>query len=90
MSTGWMAPLSERAQHTRPVARMIPAQSLCVRLLPICQQMTHAVVKMSVDTIESDGEAISCKAGCGACCRQAVPISEVEAYQIAELVDAMP
>lgn len=60
------------------------------RMLPIFQQMTNAVVKMSVDTVEADGETISCKAGCGACCRQAVPISEIEAYQIAELVDAMP
>ncbi len=60
------------------------------RMLPIFQQMSSAVVGISVSSVESHGEKISCTAGCGACCRQAVPISEVEAYQIAELVDAMP
>jgi Fe-S-cluster containining protein len=60
------------------------------RMLPIFQQMSSAVVKLSVDSVEGEGGKISCKAGCGACCRQAVPISEVEAYQIAELVEAMP
>src|SRR5262249_44693347 len=33
---------------------------------------------------------ISCKAGCGACCRQLVPISEVEARNIGELVNSLP
>ncbi|HMJ09696.1 MAG TPA: YkgJ family cysteine cluster protein, partial [Pyrinomonadaceae bacterium] len=51
---------------------------------------TNAFVDASVDAVESQGEAISCKAGCGACCRQPVPISEVEVYQIAELVRSMP
>lgn len=60
------------------------------RMLPIFQQMSSAVVDLCVDAAISAGKEISCKAGCGACCRQAVPISEVEAYQIAELVDAMP
>ena len=60
------------------------------RMLPVFQQMSSAVVGMSVEAIESEGGKISCKAGCGACCRQAVPISEVEAYQIADLVNEMP
>ena len=32
---------------------------------------------------------ISCQAGCGACCNQPVPVAEIEAYQIAELVENM-
>lgn len=60
------------------------------RMLPIFQQMSSAVVDLCVAAAVSDGKEISCKAGCGACCRQAVPISEVEAYHIAELVEAMP
>lgn len=59
------------------------------RMLPIFQEMSSAVVGLSVNAIESEGQQISCKAGCGACCRQAVPISEVEAYQISELVESM-
>jgi Fe-S-cluster containining protein len=60
------------------------------RMLPILQQMTSSLVDASVTAVESQGKQISCKAGCGACCRQPVPISEIEVYQIAELVEAMP
>lgn len=59
------------------------------RMLPIFQKMTNSFVQMGVDNL-SGNEKISCKAGCGACCRQAVPLAEVEAYQIAELVENMP
>ena len=60
------------------------------RVLPILQQLANSFVTESIDASAAAGEPISCKAGCGACCRQPVPISEVEARQIAELVEAMP
>jgi Fe-S-cluster containining protein len=60
------------------------------RMLPILQQMANSFVDVSVQEAASEGDSVSCKAGCGACCRQAVPISEVEIYQIAELVESMP
>ena len=60
------------------------------RMLPIFQKMTNSFVEMSVRAMDEIGEKISCKAGCGACCSQAVPIAEVEVYQIAELVENMP
>lgn len=60
------------------------------RMLPVFQQMSSAMVGECVSAVEAKGKTISCKAGCGACCRQSVPISEVEAYQLAELVESMP
>ena len=36
------------------------------------------------------GVRVSCRAGCGACCRQLVPIAEAEARRIRDLVEAMP
>ncbi|MEP6946619.1 MAG: YkgJ family cysteine cluster protein [Acidobacteriota bacterium] len=60
------------------------------RMLPIFQKMTNAIVGLSENEIRATGAEISCKMGCGACCRQPVPISEAEVYQIAELVNAMP
>jgi len=60
------------------------------RMLPVLQKLTNAFVGSSVDAVVAEGKSISCKAGCGACCRQGVPISEAEVYQIAELVDLMP
>ncbi len=60
------------------------------RMLPVFQKMANAFVDVSVQALETEGKKISCKAGCGACCRQPVPISETEVYQIAELVESMP
>jgi Fe-S-cluster containining protein len=59
-------------------------------LLPVVQSLADGLVEMAVRTVEGRGEAVSCKKGCGACCRQLVPISEVEARQIGALVEAMP
>lgn len=60
------------------------------RMLPIFQQMANTIVGFSVDAVVEEGKEISCKAGCGACCRQPVPLSETEIYHIAELVENMP
>lgn len=69
----------------------VPAQPVKPhRMLPVFQQMSNAFVDMSIKAVEATGEKISCKKGCGACCSQPVPISEVEVYQIAELVESMP
>jgi Fe-S-cluster containining protein len=56
------------------------------RLLPLFQGMSDMIVEASV---RARGEEVSCKAGCGACCRQIVPISGAEARQIHALVAAM-
>ena len=60
------------------------------RMLPIFHQMANSFADIGVQAAEHDGKSISCKAGCGACCRQPVPISEIEAYQITDLVESMP
>ncbi len=60
------------------------------RMLPIFQALTSSFVELGVSEAENEGNKISCKAGCGACCRQAVPLAEMEVYQIAELVENMP
>ena len=59
------------------------------RMLPLFQKMTNSFVQIGVEAAESEGKKISCKKGCGACCRQAVPIAEAEAFYIAELVENM-
>lgn len=60
------------------------------QLLPLLQSLTDAVVDIAGDIAAEQGQRISCKAGCGACCRQLVPISEAEARRIAELVENLP
>ncbi|QQS39638.1 MAG: YkgJ family cysteine cluster protein [Acidobacteriota bacterium] len=69
----------------------VPAKRVTIRrMLPVFQQMAGSVVGLSVDTVKAAGMSVSCKAGCGACCRQAVPLSEPEAFEIAELVERLP
>lgn len=59
------------------------------RMLPLFQKMTNSFVQIGAESVEAGGEKISCKKGCAACCRQAVPLSEAEAFYIAELVENM-
>src|SRR5262249_10360984 len=60
------------------------------RMLPVFQKMTNAFVEISAVAAGAGGQTISCRAGCGACCRQPVPIAEIEIYHLAEVVEAMP
>jgi Fe-S-cluster containining protein len=67
-----------------------PATSVSPRrMLPVFQNITNTVVRFSTDQAIGSGNEISCKAGCGACCRQPVPISEAEAHAIAAYVETM-
>jgi Fe-S-cluster containining protein len=61
-----------------------------IDLLPMFQSLTDTFVKIAVDQAQADGSTISCRKGCGACCRQLVPISEVEVRAIQRLVSEMP
>ncbi len=58
--------------------------------LPIFRALSEAVVGRAVQAVEKEGKAVSCRKGCGACCRQLVPISEIEARQLHALVEALP
>jgi Fe-S-cluster containining protein len=60
------------------------------RLLPVLRMLAEEIVDRGVARAHEEGETITCKAGCGACCRQLVPISKAEAHQLRALVDAMP
>jgi methyltransferase-like protein/2-polyprenyl-3-methyl-5-hydroxy-6-metoxy-1,4-benzoquinol methylase/Fe-S-cluster containining protein len=59
-------------------------------LLPVVQSLTDAAVRGGVEDVEARGLKVSCKKGCGACCRQLVPISPVEARHIHDLIEALP
>lgn len=58
--------------------------------LPVMQKFQDVVMLGVRKDVERRGQKISCAAGCGACCRQPVPISESEAVALAELVANMP
>src|SRR4051794_36064784 len=57
----------------------VPSKPVTLRrMLPIFQQMTESFLEVGVNKIKSEGKEISCTKGCGACCRQLVPVSEAE------------
>lgn len=69
----------------------IPAAPVNPRkMLPVLRQMTNSIVARAVERTETAGTPISCKAGCGACCRQPLLISEAEVFELAELVASFP
>ncbi len=59
-------------------------------LLPATREIANQEAQANIDRSRSEGKDISCRAGCGACCRQIVAISAVEAQSLRELVDGMP
>ena len=69
----------------------VPQGPTTVRdLLPLAQSFSDAVVNAVVKTNEENGQKISCTKGCGACCRQLVPITETEARHIRSVVESLP
>ena len=52
-------------------------------LLPALQSLDQALLSAVAEPLGAAGLSISCKAGCGACCRQMVPLSIFEAEALA-------
>lgn len=72
-----------------PVAAEItvPTEPLELRaMLPVFRSLAETIIGRAVEAETAQGRSISCRSGCGACCRQLVPISEVEAGLLADLV----
>lgn len=69
----------------------VPKGDVTLReLLPILRDFTHGVVSLGVDKVAAQGKEVSCKAGCGACCSQMVPINRSEAFVLRDVVSQMP
>ena len=59
-------------------------------VVPALQGLVNAVVAAAEDQTEQAGKTISCRKGCGACCRQLVPISHTEGESLLAVIDALP
>lgn len=72
-------------------ALTVPAGPTPLRdLLPLFRSLSDAVVDATINALRDHDSDVSCKKGCGACCRQMVLISEVEARAIRILIEALP
>lgn len=56
-------------------------------IVPALQGLVNAVVEAAE---AAAGQPISCRKGCGACCRQLVPVSRTEGERLLQLVETMP
>lgn len=74
-----------------PVEMTVPAGPVAVEdVLPVLQGLSSLFATRAAARAEAEGQTLSCRAGCGACCRQLVPVAAAEARALARLVDAMP
>jgi len=70
---------------------LIPAgPTRLAELLPLFRYLTDSFVDFSVENARAQGLEVSCRKGCGACCRQLVPISGIEARRLRDMVEEMP
>ena len=73
---------------TLRIAHPITVPSAAVpaaEIVPALQGLVNAVVEAA-----EAGHTVSCRKGCGACCRQLVPVSRTEGERLLQLVEAMP
>ncbi|HEY4330374.1 MAG TPA: YkgJ family cysteine cluster protein [Phycisphaerae bacterium] len=68
----------------------LPPGDAQTQVLGACRQLTDVVTAEAIRRSQEHGAAITCAAGCGACCRQIVRITSIEALALAKLVAEMP
>lgn len=87
-----------KANFSLPVAGIflqgtvqVPAgRTTLTELLPIIQNFENVIVGRVAEEAEQAGTPISCKAGCGACCRQMVPLNIFEAEALTDWMRSLP
>lgn len=69
----------------------VPAAAVpAAAVVPALQDLVNAVVAASAERPSKMGKTISCRKGCGACCRQLVPISRTEGEALLAVVETLP
>lgn len=59
-------------------------------VLPAVWPLADQLTAVAEERARREGHPVTCSKGCGACCRQMVPLSPAEARHIARIVEAMP
>ncbi|QNI33782.1 YkgJ family cysteine cluster protein [Alloacidobacterium dinghuense] len=69
----------------------VPAgKTTLTELLPILQNFDSSIIDHVVSEATGAGHPVSCRAGCGACCRQMVPLSIFEAEFLSKWFSTLP
>jgi Fe-S-cluster containining protein len=70
---------------------VVPAgQTNLTQILPVLQSLDDSFIGGVTAQLSEAGFSVSCKAGCGACCRQMVPISIFEAEALGAWIRSLP
>jgi Fe-S-cluster containining protein len=70
---------------------VVPAgQTNLTQILPVLQSLDDSFISGVAAQLNEAGRTISCKAGCGACCRQMVPLSIFEAEALSAWIRTLP
>lgn len=64
----------------------VPVQAL----LPALRTTADAFVAYAAEVSTATGQPVSCAKGCGACCRQLVPVAHSEARRLSSLLEELP
>ena len=69
----------------------VPAMPVTARaMLPVFHELSQSFSGLSTRLLAKADQQVSCAMGCTACCRQTIPVAEIEIYDIARLVREMP
>jgi Fe-S-cluster containining protein len=69
----------------------VPAgRTTLTALLPIIQNLENAITGRVIEESAARGKPISCRAGCGSCCRQLVPLNIFEAEALMDWIRTLP
>jgi len=82
--------LTVRGQRLDVEVRIPDGKLPLSAMLPVFRSVAENFVDMGVAGEAKAGRNVSCQKGCGACCRQLVPISAIEAREVAKVVERMP
>ncbi|HZP03623.1 MAG TPA: YkgJ family cysteine cluster protein [Terracidiphilus sp.] len=71
-------------------AQLPAGQTTLTQLLPVIQNLENVILGKVAEEAAEGGSPISCRAGCGACCRQMVPVSLFEAEALTDWIRSLP
>ena len=80
-----LVPVAGRRRRVR-----VPDRMRLADLARVCLDLDQTVVEDAARASRRAGSPVSCRKGCGACCRHVVPVSPPEAWMLADLIAAMP
>lgn len=59
-------------------------------IVPLARQIADGISEATIQTLQLEGDGVSCRKGCNACCNYLVPLSVPEVLRMGEELSALP